>query len=297
MRAAAHLHHVGVAENDLHGLHRHVQQIGHDLGEAGLVALAARLRADHDIDASLRPHGDPRLLVGRADRGLDIVRKAAPEQLAAFGRRAPALLEPFPVGDVHRPVHVLLVAPAVVVHADGVAVRHRFGTDQVLAPQLDAVDAEPRGGGVDQPLDREGDLRPAGAAIGLGRHGVGVDRHRAQRGGGNGIGARDQARALGERRERHAARADIADIGGAHGEEAAVAGERQLDLGDEVAPLIVAEKGLRPRRRELDRTAELARGPQHQPELDEHPVARAEISADVVGQHAQLVGVRCRGRR
>src|SRR6476661_10056790 len=94
-----------------------------------------------------------------------------------------------------------------------------------------------------------------------------------------------------ERRQRDAARADIADIGGAHGEEAAVAGERQLDLGDEVAPLIVAEKGLRPRRRELDRTAELPRGPQHQPELDEHPVARAEISADVIGQHPQLVGV------
>src|SRR4029077_19290234 len=90
--------------------------------------------------------------------------------------------------------------------------------------------------------------------------------------------------------QRYAARADIADIGRAHGEEAAVAGERQLDLGDEIAPLIVAEKGLRARRRELDRTAELARGPEHQAEFDEDAVARAEISADVVRQDAELVG-------
>ena len=179
MRAAADLHHVGVAEDDLHAFHRHVQQIGHDLREAGLMALAARLRADDDVDASFRTHGDPRLLVGRADRGLDVVREPAAEQLAALGRRAPALLETLPVGDVHRPVHVFLVAPAVVVHADGVAVGHRFGADQVLAPQLDAIDAEPGRRGVDEPLDREGDLRPAGAAISLGRHGVGVDRHRA----------------------------------------------------------------------------------------------------------------------
>src|SRR4030081_2446420 len=116
------------------------------------MALAARLRPNDDVDTSLRTHGDPRLLVGRADRGLDIVRKPAAEQLAAFGGGAPTLLEALPVGDVHRPVHVLLVAPAVVVHADGVAVRHRFGPDQVLAPQLDAVDAEPRRRGVDEPL-------------------------------------------------------------------------------------------------------------------------------------------------
>ena len=131
---------------------------------------------------------------------------------------------------------------------------------------------------------------PAGAAIGLGRHGVGEDRERAQRGGGNVVGPGDQARALGQRRQRDAARADIADVGRAHGEEAAVAGERQLDLGDEVAALVVAQERLGARRRELDRTAELARRPEHQAELDEDAVARAEIAADVVGQDAQPVG-------
>ena len=52
MRAAADPHHVGVAEDDLHALDRHAQQVGDDLREARLVALAARLRADDDVDAS-----------------------------------------------------------------------------------------------------------------------------------------------------------------------------------------------------------------------------------------------------
>ena len=59
------------------------------------------------------------------------------------------------------------VAAAVVAHADGVAVRHGVRTDQVLAPQLDAIEAELGRRDIDQPLDHERHLRPAGAAIGL----------------------------------------------------------------------------------------------------------------------------------
>ena len=50
MRAAADLHHVGVAENDVHALDRNMQQVGDHLRKARLVALAARLRADDHID-------------------------------------------------------------------------------------------------------------------------------------------------------------------------------------------------------------------------------------------------------
>src|SRR5262249_56269663 len=124
------------------------------------MALAARLRADDDVDASLRAHADPRLLVGRADRGFDVVRKPAAEELAPFRGRAAARIETFPIGDVHRPVHVLLVAPAVVRHADGVAVGHRFGTDEILAAKLDAVDAELIRRAVDDPLPTQRPLRP-----------------------------------------------------------------------------------------------------------------------------------------
>src|SRR5262247_833703 len=86
---------------------RHMKQVGYDLRKTRLVALAARLRADDDVHASLRPHGDARLLVGRADRGFDVVREPAAEKLAAFGSRAPARSETLPVGDIHHPVHVV----------------------------------------------------------------------------------------------------------------------------------------------------------------------------------------------
>ena len=67
MRSAAHLHHVGVTEDDLHALNRHAEKIGNDLGEARLVTLSARLRADDDFHPPLRAHRDPCLLVRRAD--------------------------------------------------------------------------------------------------------------------------------------------------------------------------------------------------------------------------------------
>ncbi len=222
MGATPDLHHIGVAVDDLDGLDRDLEQIGDHLRKARLVPLPARLRADHHIDAPFRQDREPRLLVGGPDRGLDVIGKAAPEQLAALARLPPAPLEALPIGDLHRPVHVLGVAAAVIEHADPVAVRHGGRLDQVAAPQLDAVDAELDRGRIDQPLDRIGHLRTARAAIGLGRHRVGVDRHRPQRDGRNIVGARDQAGALAERRERDGAGPHIADIGGPHGEETAI---------------------------------------------------------------------------
>src|SRR5262249_32724197 len=142
MRAAADLHHVGVAEDDVDALDRHVDEVGDDLGEARLVALAARLGADHHVDAALRTYADACLLVGRADRGLHVVGEAAAEQPAALAGLALALSKAVPVGDRHRPLHVVLVAAAVVIHADRVAVGHRLRPNQVAAPELHAIDAE-----------------------------------------------------------------------------------------------------------------------------------------------------------
>ena len=241
-------------------------------------------------DPLLRLHRDARLLARRADRGFDVVRQSEAEQLAAPFGLAAARRKSLPIGDIHRPIHVLFVAAAVIEHADGIAVRHGFRPHQVFAPQRDAVDAELVGRGIDQPLDGEGHFGPAGTAIGLGRHGVGEHRDRAQRRGRNGIGAGNKSGALAQRRQRDAARADIADIGGAHREEAAVVVERQLDLGDQIAALVIAEKGFRAGRREFHRPAEFLRRPQHQAEFDKDAVAGAEIAADIVRQHAQPVG-------
>ena len=254
------------------------------------MALACRLRADDDVDAAFGLHFDAGLLARRADRGLDVIGKAEAKQLAALFGLAAARRKSFPVGDLHRPVHIFFVAAGIVDHADGIAVRHVLRAHEVFAPQLDAVDAETFGGLVDQPLDGVSHFGPAGTAVGIGRHRVGEDGDGAQRRRRDGIGARNKPRALAQRRQRHAARADIADIGRAHREEAAVGVERKLDFGDEIAALIIAQERFRARRGEFHRPAELLRCPQHQAELDEDAVARAEIAADIVREDAQPVG-------
>ena len=112
----------------LHALDRHVKQIGDHLGEARLVALPARLRADDDIDAAAPgSHRDLRLLAAaRRSRIRHNWRARGPSSLPrALGLAAPRR-ESLPVGDVHRPVHVLFVVAAVVEHADRVAIRHRL---------------------------------------------------------------------------------------------------------------------------------------------------------------------------
>ena len=79
-------------------------------------------------------------------------------------------------------------------------------------------------------------------------------------------------------------------------EEFSVAPQRQFDLGDEVAPLIVGEESLGSCRGEFHRQPDLARCPEHEAEFDIDPVARAEIAADVERQHAQIGMARFRGR-
>ena len=291
MRAAAGAHHVGVTHDNAHAFDRHLQQIRHHLREAGLVALPGRLRADDDVDAALGLDGDAGLFLGRADRGLDIIGEAEPQQSAALFRRAPARLEAVPVGDAHGEVHILLVAPAVVGHADGIAVRHRLRPHQVAAAQADAVDVEFCRRDVDQAFDRESHLRAAGAAIGLRRYGVGKHRDCAQRCRWNGVVAGDQPGALAERGERHAARPGIADIGRAQRQEAARTIERQFQFRYQIAALVVANEAFRTGGGELDRAAELARGPQHQAVFRIDAVAGAEIAADVERQDAQAVGL------
>ena len=179
MRTAAGFDHVGVAHDDAHGLTRHAQQVGDDLCETGLMALPGRLRADDHIDKAVSPHGDASLLFGRADGGFDIIGEAASEQLAALGGFAFARGKAVPVGNAHGDVHRIFVAAAVVKHADRVAVWHRLWLDEVAPAYRNAIDSELGGRDVDKPLDGKRHLGASGAAIGLGRHRIGVDRHRA----------------------------------------------------------------------------------------------------------------------
>jgi hypothetical protein len=137
--------------------------------------------------------------------------------------------------------------------------------DQILAPEREAIQskylAEFIGGDIDEALDRVGHFRPPGTAIGLRWHGVGKDRERAQMRRRNGIGAGDEPCPFAQRRQRNATRADIADIGGAHCEYAAVFVQRQRDFGDEIATLVITQKGFGARCGEFHRTADFLRRP------------------------------------
>ncbi len=90
------------------------KQVGHHLGEAGLVALAGRLRADREFDLAFRLHRDLDALVRDADRRLQVVRNADAAQLAALLCLAPARSEALPVGGLDHPAHVAGEIAAVV---------------------------------------------------------------------------------------------------------------------------------------------------------------------------------------
>src|SRR2546421_699996 len=184
---------------------------------------------------------------------------AARENTVAAWRGALAAgFETVPVGDPHRKIHVVLVGAAVVGHSHRVPVGHRLRAYEVLSAQLDPVHAELRGGGVDQALDRKVDLGPSGAAIGSCRRRGCEDRAASQGGSGDVVATGDKAGSLRKRRERNAARADVGEVGGAHREKFSIDAKRELDLGDEVPPLVVGEEGFGSRGGEFDRAPELA---------------------------------------
>ena len=190
--------------------------------------LAVGLRADDHAHAAIGAYAYLRALLGCADRGFHVVCQAQSEQVSARGSGAAARGEALPVGDLHGQVHVGFVLPAVVAHAHGVAVGHGRRGHEISAPQFDAVDAEVRRRGINQPLDGVGHLRPAGAAIRRGRRRVGENSHGAQRGGRNVVGAGDQARAFAQGGQGSAARADVRHIGRAQGKESSILVQRKF---------------------------------------------------------------------
>ncbi len=204
----------------------------------------------------------------------------AEEAPACLGRGA-ARGKPVPPDHASDAVHVGFVGAAVVARADRVGVRHGVGAHEIAAAQRHRVEAERGRGLVGQHLDHVGHFGPARAAIGLGRHGVGEGGAGGQARGRNVVGAGDERRALAERRERHAARADIAQILAPEREEAAVGRERQRRFHGEIAALIVGEHRLAARRTVFHRALQAPRRPQRQRVFDIRPVLRAEIAADI----------------
>ncbi len=181
---------------------------------------------------------------------------------------------------------------AVIDGADRRLVGHRRRRDEVAAAQLGAVDAGDARGLVHRALEHVVRLRPAGAAIGPGRHRIGEDAPRLHGDTRDVVHRREAAReivgldmrAVGGEIGAHAG--EVAD---AQRQEKALVVERKLGLGDGVARLIVGQEGFRPRRHPVHRPSGGLRRQQQSRIFRIGRRLHAEGAADILGDHAQAL--------
>ena len=95
--------------------------------------------------------------------------------------------------------------------------------------------------------------------------------------------------ALAQRNDRARIGADIGQQPAAQREELPLRIQSQFHLRHQVAALVVAEERLAALAGPFHRPAQLPRGPDHEQEFREHRVLGAEIAANIVAQHANLV--------
>ena len=269
------------------------------------MALAVAVRAGEHRDAAGRMHADVGALVqarARAERahhrgrrdaaGLEIGGNADAAQLAARLRRRAPCLEAGAVGRLQRRVQRRLVVAAVVLQRHRRLVRERVGGNEVLPPQLDAVHAGVVRDHVHQALQQERRLRPAGAAIGVHRHGVGEHRlhlavdHRGLVNAGQQRGVQIGRHA---RREGGQIGAHVGQRRDAQRQEIAVRVQRHLGGADMVAAVRVGHEAFVALGGPLHRPAQLAGGPGDDRLLGVVVDLRAEAAADVGRHDAQLV--------
>ena len=182
------------------------------------------------------------------------------------------------------------------------AVQHRTGPrrvrdllrcDRVAQPQRQRIAAEACGGFVHQPLDDINGFRPAGAAIGIGRRGVGhhlavaaIDGVDVIDAGADGLAVD----AVGEHAGGCEICAGVAQPFGAQAGEASVSVIGQLSAHRDRAAMIVGEEILRPCGEPFDRALEHAGGVHQQRIFRKRAGPCAERAADIDPVHAQQVG-------
>ena len=165
---------VAVALDQVDQLERQAEPVGQHLGEGRGVALAVVEGAGDQGDPAVLLEADAAHLRVGGGGDLEIAGEAAPAQPAARLAIAGAVRKsppsrPWRGRPRARPRNRRCRSSS----PEAAVAGHRAGRDQVLAPQLDRVVAGLARGGVDQPLHDVVRLRPAGAAIGADRHGVG----------------------------------------------------------------------------------------------------------------------------
>ena len=164
--------------------------------------------------------------------------------------------------------------------------------DEVLLAQIGGIDAQFARGDLHQPLDHEGRLRAAGAAISVDRHGIGIDRIDLAIDRRDLILAGEQgAVEIGRhrRRERRHIGAEIGDGLDPEPRDLAVGVQRHLRVRDMVAAVAIGEESLRAIGHPFHRPADLARRPQADDLLRIDENLGAEAAADIGRDHAQLV--------
>ena len=233
----------GVGRDDDHPRERDREDLGGDLGEHGPRALSHLDGAGQHADAAVGVQADDRLGHAGADRGLEHRGEAAPAIGGAgerpadrLGRAAQALLE--------------LAVDGRVAGGERLAV-----AEEVVAPEVDGIAAEPVGGDVEERLERPRELRHAEAAKRAARRGVRVDGGTAEIDVRHAIGAgRRVGRLLDDARPDVGVGPDVVLRVAVHGGERAVATEADAH-GDPGATAAHRLKRLRGRGRQPHGTA------------------------------------------
>ncbi len=289
MGAAAHLDPAGVAGHQPDGRHLDLQGVGHDLDEAGLVALAGRLGAGQHLHRPVLGDGHRHPLAHRAHGGFHIVGKADAAQPPARLAFGPPGREPLPVGHGQRPVHAVGEVAGVVGEAGGGAIGQLDAAHQVAPAELDAVHAQASGGHVEQPLDDEMRLGPASAAVGRGRRGVCQDGPHAQVRDGDVMNRGGDPLVVVQRHIGDGVRPGVPIHLALQGQDAALRVEGQAGTDVQPPALVVADEGLAAGGGPAHRPAQPPGGPDHQQLLQIKRGARAEPPAGVGADHLDLL--------
>jgi hypothetical protein len=295
----------GIAVDDLDVIHGHAQFARHELREGRFMALAVRVRArvHRHLARGMHAHR-PRLvepgpraqgadhLRGRDGARFDVCREAHPEQatlLARLGLLGPELLV---VEDLQELVEGRAVVATVVGHGhQGLEGPGKLG-DEVLSPDLGHIHLECRRPGLDHSLHDVGRLGPPRAAVGVDGRGVGEHAGDLAVDGADGVDAVEQ-RTVQKRRhgrgERRQVRPQIGRGLDAQAEDLAVAGQRDLGVGDVIAPVGVGQIRLAPGGRPPDGPPDLAGGPRDHHLFVVDKDLGAESPAHVGRDHPHLV--------
>ena len=164
--------------------------------------------------------------------------------------------------------------------------------DEVAATQFDGIDRQLACGDIDEALEHERSLRPAGASVRPRRDFRGRDADYLNLGGRDQVAAGQQLR---RRQRRDRCRrvqigAEIGQIARADGEHLAVAVERELRVDVGASALVGGEHVLRSRLGPLHGLAQPDRAQPDQCRLWAGYTLASERSADVRNDDAQLVG-------